>query len=156
MGKFVHKAGQEFVRVLTDDLVGVVEFCKRKTQCEKLEILLTVRKIQKSNFALFWQKFRESNVSAREVTKVLISRNIWQWISKFFKLHCITVTQILREINFKGSKRSKLPFLLIGDFAVHISALKKWQKFIKSKLYNFENGQNGSFWASEISKLISR
>ena len=53
MGKFVHKAGQKLIRVLTDDLVGVVELYKRKTQCGKLEILLTVRKIQKLNFALF-------------------------------------------------------------------------------------------------------
>ena len=57
MGKFVHKAGQELVRVLTDDLVGVVEFYKRKTQCEKLEILLTVWKIRK--FTLIEKILRE-------------------------------------------------------------------------------------------------
>ena len=41
------------------------------------DLLTTVWKLRKFTFTLFWQKFRESNVFAKEITKEMIWRNIF-------------------------------------------------------------------------------
>ena len=53
----------------------------------------TLWKLRKFSLTRLWQKFRESNGFTKEVTKELISRNIFQWerISRFSTLwHCTT------------------------------------------------------------------
>ena len=47
-------------------------------------------KNEKFSLTLFWQKFRESKVFTKEVTKKLISRNIFRWM-EFLVFYVYTV-----------------------------------------------------------------
>ena len=63
--------------------------CLQKNVGEKLSnyhtVQYTVWKLQKFSLTLFLQKFRESNGFTKEITKLLIWRNFFQWdrISSF-------------------------------------------------------------------------
>ena len=51
----------------------------------------TVWKLRKFSLTLFWQKFRESNVFTKEITKELISRNFFSVRENFSFFHTVTL-----------------------------------------------------------------